>query len=238
MTVYKMLVELNSPMASSDPFIHMDSFLSYAAGIESIGYDELHNIEEKSEPVYFEDEMPLKKYKTSGEWVWASSVAMTLEEKEIDKWCITNWKKRFDVDQEHQKKDTQIPISAGKFKSYNSKLAYAPVERIIFLFEGDPEKVKTLMKNIDGIGKKTSQGYGKIKDYSIEPTDKQYSIYDSGHTLRSLPKEFISGIEPGIRVERRTVRPPYWHPDNQKMSLPPFTEISRDNIILEGVKDE
>jgi CRISPR type IV-associated protein Csf3 len=227
-------VDLGSPVASSDPFIHLDSFLSYAAGIEAIGWDGLQRLEESDEPEYFEDEMPLEKIEVDGEWVWAcSSAQIASPDEDMDgSWNVARWRKRFDHDLEHSVKDTQINITTGDFKSYNAALPYKGVRRLLFFFRGDPDRVKEMVEShVAAIGKKSSQGFGAVNDVEVsEAEDMESAVYHEGHVLRSIPAGFLDGVEPGVRIERRTTKPPYWHADNQCMAVAPFEEIPEEKL--------
>lgn len=178
--------------------------------------------------------MPLEKVEVDGEWVWAcSSAQIAASDDDIDEvWNVTRWRKRFDHDPEHSVKDTQINITTGDFKSYNAALPYKGIRRLLFFFKGDPDRVKELVeKYVPAIGKKTSQGFGTIQEVEVsEASDMESAVYHEGHVLRSIPARFLDGVEPGVRIERRTVKPPYWHADNQCMAVSPFEEMPEEKL--------
>lgn len=243
--VYCLRVDLGSPIAASDPYIHLDSFVAYAAGVESIGHDGLAELEDGGEPAYFEDEMPFRRYEVDGEWVWATTAAgigtpdgTDVEERE--RWSTTKWRKHFDDDPVHQIKETHINTSSGSFKSYNAALPYTGADELTFFFEpapdADPERVVELInRHVSGIGKKRSQGFGQIRDLDVvDASDAvQSAIYHNGTWLRSVPTEFAPTVVSGVTYEHRTVRPPYWHAANQTMAYTPFTEYPHENIVDE-----
>ncbi len=224
-------MSLAGPVAASDPFIHLDSFLAYAAGVEAIGFDELQQL--SGSPEYFEDEMPLEKTEVGDDWVWSCSAAHAgyMDEPGMGEWFVARWRKRFDNDPEHAKKNTQVNITTGEFKSYNAALPYSPATELVFYFEGDAEAVQNLIdRHVAGIGKKNTQGYGLIRDIEITETGRSSAVYHDGHVLRSVPARFLNGAETGVTIERRTTRPPYWHADNQCMAVAPFEEIPEDKL--------
>lgn len=231
-------VDLGSPVASADPYIHLDSFLAFAAGVESIGREGLQELEDGGEPHYFEDEMPLDRYEVDGEWVWAcSSAGIATQDSpedatEPERWSTTAWRSHFDHDPEHQIRETHINTSSGEFKSYNAALPYAAAATLTFFFEGDADRVVSLIeRHVPAIGKKRSQGFGRIKSVTVQDIGDtvETSIYHNGRTLRALPVSF-AGVEPGVTYERRTVRPPYWHQANQRMAIRPFTDYPRESL--------
>jgi len=233
MTIHILVVDLATPVASSDPYIHLDSFLSYAAGVESIGHDGLRNLEDGGEPRYFKDEMPLEKIEHNGDWVWAATAAMVAEPEEYrdesGTWNTTKWRKRFDVDLDHQIKRTNINTSSGEFKSYNADLPYNAADKLLFYFRGDAERTKEMVEaHVSGIGKKRSQGFGMINEVHVAEADESVEsvLHHKGKVLRSIPSDWLTRVEPGVLHQQRTTKPPYWHPENQCMAVPPFEEVS------------
>jgi len=237
--VHCLKIDLGAPVAAADPYIHLDSFVAYAAGVESIGHDGLAELEDDDGPFYFEEEMPFRQYERDGEWVWATTAAGiatndAADIEEPERWSVTKWRKHFDDDPVHQIKETHINTSSGSFKSYNAALPYSATDTLQFFFEGDPERVRELIKDhIAAIGKKRSQGFGRIRDVQVTSADGYVdsAIYHDGHTLRSFPEAFTTRVAVGVHHERRTVRPPYWHQANQTMAIPPFVEVPRDALV-------
>lgn len=231
--VYCLTIDLGAPVAAADPYIHLDSFVAYAAGVESVGRDGLDELEDGGEPEYWEAEMPFDRYEVDDEWVWATSSAGiahpdgTGDSGAPERWSTTRWRSHFDHDPEHQIKETHINTSSGEFKSYNAALPYSATDSLTFFFEGDADRVVDLIEtHVPAVGKKRSQGFGRIRDVSVEDVSQtiETAIYHNGRVLRALPIAFTSRVVPGISYERRTVRPPYWHHDNQAMALRPFVD--------------
>lgn len=240
--VYCLEVDLGAPVAAADPYIHLDSFVAYAAGVESVGRDGLAELEDGDDPHYWSDEMPFDRYEADGEWVWATSAA-GIAHPETDaeggsgdvgdpsRWNTTRWRTRFDNDPEHQIKETHVNTSSGEFKSYNAALPYSAADTLSFYFEGNAERVVELIEtHVAAIGKKRSQGFGRIRDVTVTDVGDavESAIYHNGRVLRSTPASFTSRAVSGVRYERRTVRPPYWHHQNQTMAFTPFADVPRD----------
>lgn len=243
--VYCLRVDLGSPVAASDPYIHLDSFVAYAAGVESIGHDGLAELEDGGTPEYFTDEMPFRRYEVDGNWVWATTAAGIAtadgaDISETERWSTTKWRKHFDDDPVHQIKETHINTSSGSFKSYNAALPYAGADALTFFFEPaegtSPDRVVELIeRHVSGIGKKRSQGFGRIREMEVIDVGDtvESALYHNGQVLRSVPISFASRVVPGVRMERRTTRPPYWHAANQEMAYSPFLEVPRDSFSEE-----
>ncbi len=237
--VHCLKIDLGAPVAAADPYIHLDSFVAYAAGVEAVGRDELQAMDDGGDPEYWTDEMPFERYQVGDEWVWATSSAAVAdhpvtETGSPERWNTTRWRSHFDNDPDHQIKETHVNTSSGEFKSYNAALPYSATDTLQFFFEGDPERVRELIKDhIAAIGKKRSQGFGRIRDVQVTSADGYVdsAIYHDGHTLRSFPEAFTTRVAVGVHHERRTVRPPYWHQANQTMAIPPFVEVPRDALV-------
>ena len=246
MTVYCLNVELGAPVSASDPYIHLDSFLSYASAVDELGYEGLDELEDSGEPDYFEDSMPLAQYEIDGEWVWAASSASIADPdadefedmSDNDRWSITRWRTRFDNDPEHQIKNTHVQTKSGPFKSYNAALPYSGVDNLDFYFEvadeNEPEEVLDLIEEyVPAIGKKRTQGFGEIQDVKLcEAATVESAILHDQRILRTFPNQFIDGTVKNVPYQARTVRPPYWHQDNQVEggAVPPFAQIYRDDF--------
>lgn len=244
--VYCLQADLGSPVAASDPYIHLDSFIAYAAGVESIGHDGLAELEDGGDPEYFADEMPFRRYEVGEDWVWATSAAGIATPdggniSETERWSTTKWRKHFDDDPIHQIKETHINTSSGSFKSYNAALPYAGADALTFFFEPDdgssPDRVAELIeRHVSGIGKKRSQGFGRIRDVEVIDVSEtvESALYHNDRVLRSVPASFATTVPGGVKMERRTTRPPYWHAANQELAYSPFSEVPRD-IFAEGL---
>jgi len=240
--VHCLKIDLGAPVAASDPYIHLDSFVAFAAGVESVGRDGLDELEDGGEPEYWRDEMPFEMYEVGDEWVWATSSAGIAhpdgdgDSGAPERWNTTRWRTHFDHDPEHQIKQTHVNTSSGEFKSYNAALPYSATDSLTFFFEGDAERTVDLIEtHVPAIGKKRSQGFGRIRDVQVTSADGavESAIYRNGRVLRSLPATFAPTVVPGITYQRRTVRPPYWHQANQAMAYPPFVDVPRENLAEE-----
>lgn len=245
--VHCLKINLGAPVAASDPYIHLDSFVAYAAGVEAVGRDGLDELEDGGEPEYWIEEMPFERYEVDGEWVWATSSAGIAhpdgdgDSGEPERWNTTRWRNHFDDDPEHQIKETNINTSSGEFKSYNAALPYSAADTLTFFFEGDANRVVELIeKHVAAVGKKRSQGFGRIRDIEVASAGDtvESAIYHNGRVLRSLPNSFAPTVVSGVTYQQRTVRPPYWHQANQVLAYPPFVDVPRENFADELGLDE
>jgi len=235
--VYMVVFDLSGPPASSDKFIHFDGLLSFAAGVESVGYDGLDELDDGGDPEYWVDEMPLRKVSVGDDWVWAASALFAPmepdgEPREPPEWTTARWRSRFDNVPKHQRKRTQVAVASGPFKSYNAAQPHAIADTARFFFEpatdATAKDVAELLKaHITHVGAKSSQGFGHINDFEIQDVSDSVgsALYLNGCTMRSLPVSFAAHIPSGAYFEDRTTKPPYWHAANQTLAFPPFAEV-------------
>lgn len=110
-------------------------------------------------------------------------------DKEKYKNFTGSWKKRwanqYDFIADFGKNKRKIDINKGKFKSYDMPLNLHSFKEVWFYFDSDNiKKIEYLIyKHLFGIGKKTSQGYGEIKEICIEEID--YNPFEQ--IIRPIP---------------------------------------------------
>jgi len=115
----------------------------------------------------------------------------------------------------------KIRIGSGKFKSYAMKHIYVLADSVTFYLRGDRDFIETLIKeNLFALGSETRIGYGAIKDFDIEYTDKNFAIVSNGVAMRPIPIEFCEEYEDVAMIAYRA---PYWSRKNVRMCVVPFT---------------
>lgn len=109
----------------------------------------------------------------------------------------------------------------GEFKSYRLPLRVRLIERVVwFCLAKDArgvKEVRRLLREVTYLGKKTSQGYGRVAEWVVEDIEQDWSWYapsESGPVLmRPLP---VSAVPEGTLGGRRWfggIVPPYWCAD-------------------------
>lgn len=115
------------------------------------------------------------------------------------------WHKRFDAQEAEECVDFQgrrgkVNVGAAKYKNYRMPLTIFLVPALTWYAVGDMAEVKDLISRVTSIGKKRSQGYGKVRNWMVQETEE-----DLSH-LRAIPNpegDVIYGV-----------RPPYWLENN------------------------
>lgn len=124
----------------------------------------------------------------------------------------SSWKKRWankhDSIADFGKSKRKIDVGRGEYKSYDMPVNLVSTPEVWFFFySNNVGNVEYLIdKHIVYLGKKRSQGYGEISDFTID------SVTD-GKIIRPIPKRFFDSLPPG-ELKYCAWKPPYWLPDN------------------------
>ena len=102
----------------------------------------------------------------------------------------------------------RIQLGSGHYRSYMIKLVIIPVKEASFYACCVPDLLKELIQGLPSIGKKSSIGYGSIRDYSIIEIDNDYSIVShNGKAQRPIPTRYLDEYDD---VAWMAYRAPYW----------------------------
>jgi hypothetical protein len=102
---------------------------------------------------------------------------------------------------------SKIRTNAGKYKNTDIPLKLVSTDKISWVVIGDKQAIRKLVNNIACIGKKTSQGYGLVKEWRIIPTNKKgIRIFP----LEGQPREWM-------KVKYSRYIPSYYNMNNLKM---------------------
>lgn len=214
----KIIMKMGSLIAAVHP-LHLDSILSAAKAKELLGeeYYSGENIVGTKEMI---DEM-LSSILDKKYGVYCASCGIG-EYREF----VGSWSKRWDSKNDDivnfEGKTERIDIGAGHYKNYHMPLILKSYKEIIFYARGDKKEIERLLNTyIHYIGKKASQGYGKIRDIVIEEIEKDYSIIKNDKLMRPVPVKYAGDIiEALIRNQKHIYKnkypeyPPYWRTDN------------------------
>ena len=142
-------------------------------------------------------ELPLEKRGEGDDWYWACSFACGEPKKEE----ILHWHKRFDFDLgtqyvDFEKRRGRVDVKSGHYKNYRMPLVTYLIQKLEWHAIGDLKQVEALVNEITHIGKKRSQGFGRVQRWTVEEWPEDLSF------LRAIPDP-NGDMEMGIR-------PPYW----------------------------
>jgi CRISPR type IV-associated protein Csf3 len=133
---------------------------------------------------------------------------------------VEYWAKRFDnpladlVD--FRGRRGKIDTSAGEYKAYRMPLYYRAALWVEWYCVGNAEKIAPLLYMVTHLGKKSSQGWGRVARWEIEPIGEDWSIWRDGTLMRGIPR-YHWPRERGVplHVGLYGTRPSYWDRRNQ-----------------------
>lgn len=96
-----------------------------------------------------------------------------------------------------------ICTTNGACRDYNVPMPVISTNRLICWCVGNKALLKKELRRLKYIGKKRSQGVGRVSSYTVDHIEKDYSWTKDGMATRWLPDEN------GNRLVRP--RPPYWN---------------------------
>lgn len=206
---------MNSPIVAID-YLHLDSILAAAIMKEKIG-EEYYDYK-PNESQLIDIDLPLdKKY-----GVWCSSIGFGNNKESIGSWC-KRWENKYDDCVKFNGKKERVDIGSGYFKSYHIPLVIKSYDYVIFYVRGDKEEISRLLNTyINYIGKKSSQGYGEIREIIINEIKEDWSCFKDNKPMRPIPireypnylKDLINkGIEFTIQTGLYSIKTPYWRTD-------------------------
>ncbi len=152
---------------------------------------------------FVEAELPLEKRGECDDWYWACSFACFEVLKEDRRY----WHKRFDQDLGEQYIDFNgrrgsVNVKSAQYKNYRIPLNYILIPKIEWYAVGDKAEIEILLQYITHIGKKPSQGFGRVREWTVEEWPEDLSW------LRPIPDPNGDDFA--------AIRPPYWYYDNYR----------------------
>lgn len=163
--------------------------------------------------------LPLHRCTTAGElWHWSATCAYTDAPASIE---VRRWTARLD----HAALETltatlpkNLSPSKGRYRTRQMPLFVTLTNRLTWRAVGDPSQVADLLSPISAIGKKRSQGEGRVLRWTVEPID--IDPWDAGHlhpdqSLGRPVPACCAGALPDSPTMLAGIRPPYMHPGRQ-----------------------
>ena len=189
-----------------------DSILAYAFVKEKFRVLPQPMSLRKDEIIDFSD-LPIEKHKNG--YFLASRIHYD-KDKSIE--SCDRWRKRWDNKNDRiahfgKGKRKRVKIDAGDFKSYDIPFLTIRTPKVWFFFESiNVEEVdRIIAKHIHFLGKKRSQGFGEIRDFSIEELP-------SSRIVRPIPEKFFPDST-GREKQYCSWKPPYWEQLNMELCV-------------------
>lgn len=220
MTPLRVTFRLASAVIEGDYPIHLDDLIAWAKVDEQLvhaggGADRLPD--ERFEALIAD--LPLETLSEgNGESVWAASYLLfSAPEGRGMRMSVrrTNVDTLVDLISSGGviRRGDQINLGSGPDKNYLMQTPYVITSTATGWCIGDKEEIERLLSRVQYLGKKRSQGFGKIASFSVEEDDEAAEKA----WLRHLPWP-----REGYCPARVAVRPPYWSPQNEQDAWVPL----------------
>jgi len=133
--------------------------------------------------------LPLKKCGVGEEWYYAASFAQPRQWWVVE--GIDHWAKRFDQSLvsllARDGKRCVLNTRSGRYKLYHMPVFYRCALRVQWYVVGSQRRIKELLCTLTNIGKKGSQGWGRVSAWHVEPCAEDWSEVRDGQLTRALP---------------------------------------------------
>ena len=173
--------------------------------------------------------MPLKMINPgTPDWYFACSWAQPRQ------WWIgegtDHWNKRFDSAFAELinfgKRRGKVIIEQGKYKAYHMPVFYKVAKQVHWYCVGDKIEIKQLLSTMTNVGKKTSQGWGRVL-WAVESWHSDWSVWHDGELMRGVPQtDALASIKKHGKfipfdIVNYGLRPSYYRRKNQRMLAVP-----------------
>lgn len=129
---------------------------------------------------------------------------------------IRHWNKRFDTQYSDMvdfgDRRGKVIIEQGRYKAYHMPMFTRAALQAEWYCVGDKAEIERLLSLVTHIGKKRSQGFGRVWRWDVELWTEDWSIWRDGHLTRGVSDE-----DAGKALDRifYGIRPPYYRKENQ-----------------------
>lgn len=198
MALLKITFHLDGTGIYYDPVnpIHLDALIQWALVPMRVPVEH-RNPARDEEPYYFG--LPIKSEEINGERVYRASSLIPEGSTNED---MVHWRKKMRQSRLGMTKGSPN-LKNGIYREYNQPMPLLLTHKMVGWMESKPKDAKKLLSQVKYLGKKRSQGYGKIVNINVEETEDDFCFYRDGITMRWLPNEGGSKM---VRPQ-----PPYWN---------------------------
>lgn len=194
---------LQSPVVG-DPLLPIDAVLYYAAHREALGARWVSLPGELQPSEGERVSLPLLVVDGHGpQWYYAASSAVWSEPYADG---VDHWTCRFDSQLLDliQLPKGRLNTASGRYRGYRMPVYYRAALSVRWYVVGEPETITRLLTcGVTHLGKKTSQGWGAVLRWEIEPCEHDWSVTGpDGRLMRPVPDPAGTMLV--------GYRPPYW----------------------------
>jgi len=133
-----------------------------------------------------------------------------------------HWNKRFDSSfadlVDFGSRRGKVIIEQGPYKAYHMPVFYYVADMIHWYCVGDADRIEELLSTATHLGKKTSQGWGRVSRWMVEEWPEDWSVRRDGKLTRGVPACDADGP---ANFTQYGLRPPYYRKENQMLVVMP-----------------
>lgn len=133
-----------------------------------------------------------------------------------------HWNKRFDsgladlVNFDNRR--GKVIIEQGQYKAYHMPIYYYVADVIEWYCVADAIRIEELLSTVTHLGKKSSQGWGRVSRWTVEEWPEDWSARRDGKLTRGVPACDVVGPADFIQYG---LRPSYYRKENQMLVVMP-----------------
>jgi hypothetical protein len=189
---------LATPVAYVEP-IHLDALLAWV-----VAYRLLHSnpmIAPTPEGDADDIAIPATRSLVDGLPVWHASSLHAQEP--IDPELVRYRKRPPEEDLITWSEPAKLRLKQGRFRAYDLPVVVQPLSLIVGHVHGSESGVRSLLSEVRHVGKKRSQGYGRVLRWQVDRVNGAFAW--------QLPDGKPSRVIPSAVGQVQGYRPPYWH---------------------------
>lgn len=180
--------------------IHLDDIIAWT--LAPILLPKEHRNPARDQPPV-EFDLPIMRTKYNGIELYKASALLPVGNAQYD---LVHWRKKFNTDRINHTKGSPN-LQNGVYREYNQPLPLLLVNHLEAYVESTRREMRRLLSQVRYLGKKRSQGFGKIANIDIIEIYQDFSLFREGKAMRYLPDS------KGSKLVR--VKPPYWNITNR-----------------------
>lgn len=161
--------------------------------------------------------LPLARVEAGGTWFYAASFAEWGPHADYSSFWVKRFDQAHDDLVDFDKRRGKVIVEEGRYKAYHMPTFLRHALWVSWYVVGDRGEIEALLAHATHLGKKATQGNGRIIDWRVEPWAEDWSVTGpDGRLMRALP----APDDPAAVLYG--YRPSYWLPQNQTRCLLPY----------------
>jgi hypothetical protein len=222
---FRVTVGLRTPISVTTPWIAFDGLLFHLRLQDVLGRDfyllpaKFNLADHLSEQHWT---IPLAK---TGP-VWHGSASVFEPETAVR---VTRTYKRFEDRWTEHLAIKRVQHGRGHYRAYMMAQPYIPAHTVAWWGCGDIAEVERLLRTyVVALGNDHRVGWGAVSTIRVEEVPEDLSLIRDGRASRTLPVSMCKSYQDATYL---AVRPPYWHPGNVALCVPPGVPCRLKEVV-------